>query len=258
VSLVAELEKPDSQVRAFFQDGFPELATIKAEVRKRAAELPLIRPAGPVPWGTVGEAIDYRIAFSFPAARPLAEEWGECAIAGAIIHDTTDPRGGPPRLPAELGALDLVNNRGLPHELVRNFFLSLRRTLVELSPMGRALERAAEERVCRYCYTLGLFDEIARAGHGIRSPLYELAPGAGLDELLAIASPVSIDDVCDMAELFCASQHQLMLGEAILKPSFLGSPGVGGADADLIVDHWLIDIKATINPGQISKSSWPW
>ena len=36
--------------------------------------------------------------------------------------------------------------------------------------------------------------------------------------------------------------------EAVLGPTFAGSPFIGGADADMILDKCLYDIKTTANP----------
>lgn len=76
--------------------------------------------------------------------------------------------------------------------------------------------------------------------------------------MLGLASDTAIADVCSMAELFCRTQQKLVAGDAVFKPTFSGSSAIGGADADLIVDRRLIEIKATINPGKIGKVSWPW
>jgi hypothetical protein len=234
----------------------PDLRAITREVRERANGLPTIRPSQTIPWGTVGEAIDYRIVFSFPAARALIPQCGMFAIEGMLIVDVG---AGPiPRLPAELGAFALTGARLLQHNLVRDFFLGLREKLEVLSPMDHRLDGTEEEQLCRYCYGLGLFDEITRAGLGIRSPLYELRRGASVNDLLAIASEASIGDVCRMASAFCDGQQDLFAGNAVLKPTFSGSHDVGGADADLIVDGCLIEVKTAIDPGKISKRSWPW
>jgi hypothetical protein len=260
LSLVRELETPDGRIRGFFEQRFRELGEIKSEVRQRAAGVPLTRPDTNVPWGTVGQAIDYRITFSFAAARELARSlWGESAIAGAILVEMG--KAGyerAPMLPAEDGAILLIANRRFPHGLVRGFFESLRRTLAEVAPRGMMLDRRGEETLCRHCYVLGLFDEISRAGLAIRSPLHELRADAGLDELLGLASDTAIADVCNMAELFCRTQRELVAGDAVFKPTFSGSNAIGGADADLTVDRCLIEVKATINPGKIGKASWPW
>ena len=40
----------------------------------------------------------------------------------------------------------------------------------------------------------------------------------------------------------------MLASPCILNPAFEGSQDVGGADADLILDGCLIDIKATVNP----------
>ena len=54
----------------------------------------------------------------------------------------------------------------------------------------------------------------------------------------------------DVANLFqAAKEHQcLPASGAIIGPTFAGSGVIGGADADLIIDHRLYDIKTTEKP----------
>lgn len=61
-------------------------------------------------------------------------------------------------------------------------------------------------------------------------------------------SPDCVDDLCRLSWGFFDSQPALLRQQAILNPTFEGSRLVGGADADLIVEGCLIDIKATVNP----------
>ncbi len=68
-----------------------------------------------------------------------------------------------------------------------------------------------------------------------------------MDELLAIPEPDWVDDMCKMSRLFKERSGDLLLGRAILNPTFDGSGDIGGADADLIVDDCLIEMKATVN-----------
>jgi len=44
------------------------------------------------------------------------------------------------------------------------------------------------------------------------------------------------------------TRPDLIRSPHVLNPTFAGSPDVGGADADLVIDGCLIDIKATVNP----------
>ena len=52
----------------------------------------------------------------------------------------------------------------------------------------------------------------------------------------------------EVSTLFQKALHWLPAGGAICGPEFAGSRAVGGADADLIVDNCLYDIKTTTNP----------
>ena len=133
-------------------------------------------------------------------------------------------------------------------ELVQDFFLSLGEKLALLSPNERLLDRCEEEELNRYCFVLALFEEIARSGLHITSPLFSNGPITTVDELLAIPEPDWVDDMCKMSRLFKERSSDLLSGRAILNPTFDGSGDVGGADADLIVDDCLIEMKATVNP----------
>ena len=67
-----------------------------------------------------------------------------------------------------------------------------------------------------------------------------------VDDLLALSPPECIDDMCNLSWRFYESFNHLLSYPHILNPNFEGSFAVGGADADLIVDGTLIDIKSTI------------
>jgi hypothetical protein len=57
-----------------------------------------------------------------------------------------------------------------------------------------------------------------------------------------------VEDVCQLSWLFYDQYTEILTHPVVLNPTFAGSRDIGGADADLIVDNCLIDIKATINP----------
>lgn len=57
-----------------------------------------------------------------------------------------------------------------------------------------------------------------------------------------------------MSWMFYDKWQNVLHGTAVLNPKFDGSPDVGGADADLILDGTLIDFKATIRPETIKRS----
>ena len=136
----------------------------------------------------------------------------------------------------------------LSSELVRKFFLSLDETVTRINPVARRLERSEEEQLARYCFVLSLLEEGFRAPVDDNSLLFVDGPKRTVAELLSIAEPDWVDDLCSMSWLFYDRYQHILSERVILNPNFDGSPDVGGADADLILDNRLIDIKATINP----------
>ena len=106
-----------------------------------------------------------------------------------------------------------------------------------------------EELIARYCIILALFEEVYRSsGASIRhSPITD-QEYTTIDALLAVAQPHWVDDLSNLAWLFHDRYSNLLSAEALLNPTFDGSADIGGADADLIIDGYLLDIKTTINP----------
>jgi hypothetical protein len=227
-----------------------------------------LRPMAKLPYSTIGMALDYRIRYCFAITphQNLVAYGGAQRSAGEIITDE-----------AELTELqDLMVNadqeriarrkiirtdgtsattywslpagaRLFSPDLIENFFASLDGTLRELEPTGRRLERVQEELLARYCVVLALFEEIARAGENINSLLYRRECST-VSDLLALSETHWTEDLCAMTWLFQERFSELLSHPVVLNPTFVGSPDVGGADADLILDNCLIDIKATVNP----------
>jgi len=139
-------------------------------------------------------------------------------------------------------------------ELLIAFFDSLDATLHTIQPIGRRLEPDEERLLARYCFILGLFEEPYRTGHYAEELLLLPAPRKSIDELLAIPENAWVDDLCTLSTLFYDNYHPLLSRPFTLNPTFAGSSDVGGADADLIVDDCLIEIKSSIRAG--IDSSW--
>ncbi len=135
-----------------------------------------------------------------------------------------------------------------PLKFIMSFFDSLNTTLHTIQPIGRRLEQDEERVLARYCFVLALFEEVFRTNRYRDSLLLMPAPRKSLDELLAISEDAWIDDLCALSTLFYDNYHHLLTQPHVLNPTFSGSPDVGGADADLVVDGCLIDIKTSISP----------
>src|SRR5207244_6201285 len=71
--------------------------------------------------------------------------------------------------------------------------------------------------------------------------------------LLRLAKPEWIEDLVSLSHGFRDSQRDLLKQDATLNPKFDGSRDVGGADADLIVNRCLIDIKTGVR-GEVTRN----
>jgi hypothetical protein len=220
MSLTAHLKDKESPVRQFLYTTFPNSGPITAETKSYLSTAKTILPAGTVQYAAVGMALDYRIRYCFGVTPPE-------------------------RLTAYEGALVGILAGKLAEDLVRGFFTRLKQSVARIKPVQQRLDAAPEATLNRYCYTLGLFELLYRAGPQVRSPLFA---ARSVDDLLAIAPAHAIDDLCELSWGFHASFEGDLTRPAILNPSFAGSGDVGGADADLILDGCLMDVKATTRP----------
>lgn len=173
------------------------------------------------PWSTVGIAFDYRVRYFFNAT-PVQDfvAFKGARAVGAYFGTQEIPKG----------------------------FSELQIELDKFAPeLGSTpLAPKKELRLCRLCYVLALYEEVFRSPYGIDSPLGQRGIDASLEELVALCSDGVANDLMKLGNLFRES-HGYLLGQvpAILNPNFGASRMLGGADADLIVGHRLIDIKTT-------------
>lgn len=248
MSLTGELDKKDSPVTRWFAARVANIKPISEGWSAAVKAAPLIRPETDrrIP-GTVGTAFDYRLRYWF-AITPLEE-----LVASAGMRQL-NPEASP--ITSRRGAPDaFLALRGPPPAesspvvaLLADFAASLDNTVSALDPIGGLIDDVDEQLLCRYCYVLGLFEELFRAGPRIRSPLYELADGSTVDDLLALPPQIWIDDLCALSRAFAGQYSKLASGRVVLNPTFAGSTEIGGADADLIVDGCLLDVKTTVDP----------
>lgn len=248
MSLTGELDKKDSPVTRWFAQRVTNIKPISEEWNAAVKAAPLIRPATDrrIP-GTVGTAFDYRLRYWF-AVTPLEE-----LIASAGMRQLnpeaspiTSRRGAPDAFLAVRGPAPAESSAVVA--LLADFAASLDNTVSALDPVGGLIDDADEQLLCRHCYLLGLFEELFRAGPRIRSPLYELADGSTVDDLLALPPQIWIDDLCALSRAFAEHYRKFAGDRVVLNPTFAGSTEIGGADADLIVDGCLLDVKTTVNP----------
>ncbi len=142
-------------------------------------------------------------------------------------------------------------------EIIETFFDRLDDMLVTIRPVGRRLTLEEERVIVRYCFILALFEEVYRSDRYKDGPLFVPSTKQNIDELLAIPEDDWIDDLSQLSLRFYDTYHDLLSRPFILNPTFSGSRDVGGADADLIVDGCLLEIKtsklAKIDPGWLRQ-----
>lgn len=235
VSLTRLLEERHGPVREFFERRLPDQTSFRA--RWRAAGPPSILPRDErPPWGQLGAAFDYRMRY-FVAATP-PNELAAAAGAGhlAVAHH-----------PGPLGAISEVQARIDGHDPYRHVAWALDELVERTNPIGTVLASDDERLLCRLCYLLALYEALVRSPQArATSPLLELAPDVDLDTQLALVEDVWVDDVVALAHGFAAVGAPVLCGRArvVPNPTFPAEPRLN-ADADLLVDELLLEIKAT-------------
>ncbi len=231
MSLTSHLRDPQSPIGQFIRQHGSQTARIARVTNPQLRSAETINP-GFEPWvySHLGTALDYRIRYFFavtPSQQLIA--YTGASLLPVQISDSGYPMEGPYSL-----------------DLIEAFFTRLDAFLETIQPVGRQLEAEVERMLARYCFVLGLFEEVYRSGRYMDGLLMVPAPKESVDELLAIADDSWIDDLCALSRVFYERYHHLLSLPFTLNPTFTGSLDVGGADADLIVDGCLIEIKSSI------------
>jgi hypothetical protein len=197
--------------------------------------------------GTVGTAFDYRARYYFEAhpAEPMAAHYGAALWCGRCDARLAGSR--VRRLEADPSTIGLPPRWRASFKLVRQFFAHVDDVVAELDPVAHRLDDDAEETLARCCLVLALLEQLYRAGNSLwfESPLYWLGRKAGLEDLIAVPEPDQVADLCALSKAFYEDEADLLERRVVCNPSFSGSPLVNGADADLVVDDCLIELKTS-------------
>ena len=226
MSLSSHLKDNNSPVRQFLSDHFPNTAMLAREAREGLSKASTMRQTMTAPLSTIGTSLDYRLRYYFDITR--SEDL--VAWKGAQLMEL---------------AMVGMNTPTIDPGVAKSFFANLEHQLQELNPIGRRLDSSQEEVIGRYCVVLALFEQVYRAGTRINSPLFS-GIYKSAEDLLEIAKSHWIDDLRNLSWLFYDRHHDLLTSSVVLNPTFDGSVDVGGADADLILDGCLVDIKTTV------------
>ena len=246
MSLTSHLNNPTSPIGQFIKQRFAQTArlTKAANLQLKAAET--LRPAlsgSLYPYAPIGTAIDYRIRYAFDVTpyQQLVAWHGALLLTAKPVESLT-------LTPNYFDIMQGVAQGPYPLKLVRQFFESLDYTLQTIQPVGRRLDAEAEHLLDRYCVVLSFFEQVFRSNAYLQGPLLQPTMKQSVEELLAIPQDSWLDDLSQIFNLFYARYHDLLSHPYILNPTFAGSLDIGGADADLVVDRCLIDIKASVSP----------
>ncbi len=279
--LTSELDRPDSPARKFLEEKFPNTRRVVRDANTVLRQAETIRPAAPLPWGTLGTAFDYRARYYFRATpfQDLTAWQGAQEISGTDLgwEDTdqsvawyADKMGIHMDSLGSLSVLRRFQGRTqryigpnpermlfsrpsqrdslIPSEIIMDFFASLEDVLARIRPEGRLLELNDEELLARYCVVLALFEEMTRPGAAqarLSSPLVRESDWT-VKTLLQIVQTHWVDDLYRLSRAFFFVFQDRLLDKVILNPIFQGSGDVGGADGDIIVDNCLVDFKVTV------------
>jgi hypothetical protein len=243
VALTWWLADSSSPLRRWFEAALPNVRHVQKDYRLSGPVT--IQPPAECAHGTIGTAFDYRARYYFNVTNPDQ-------FAAAVGAKRT-------------GAV----------ELYQEVATELTGFLKQVSPIGSRLGPDEEATLNRFCYALALFEECYRSRLWRNSPLAPLVldgwvddgvwwplPGRGprlaplalgdcVDELLRVPPAEVIADLCALSFAFADAASDLIAlrDRTVLSPAFRGSELVEGADADLIVDGCLYDLKTSKQPG---------
>ena len=242
MSLTGHLKNKDSPIRQFLRTRFPNTRSFLADDRKRIREADTIRPREAVPWFTIGTALDYRIRYYFGLTPSDQLNAYRGARTLPVIHHARE------------GDLENVGYDALRADFDA-FFGSLEELTKRNQTVGKKLTESDEDRLNRHCVVLALLEEVYRGGVRPESPLSTME-SSNEEALLSLVLQEWISDLTRLSWAFYDGFNYLLPLDRVLNPEFDGSEDVGGADADLIVDGTLIDIKTTVE--QRIRSEWIW
>lgn len=208
------------------------------------------------PWGTAGTAFDYRLRLLLDRGTPaetVAALERSPAAAGARLLGT---HGGRPRAGRTGGS----PGRGWQETLsaVADHLAAARRGTG--GPHERLGEQVDDLALSRLCGVLALYEQLYRIGPShqawSRSPLVAGGPDADLDSLRKL---VDARLPADVAAMTCLAGQQPGLQDVSnieAGATFARSADLGGADADLLLDGLLLEVKTVQNAALTQLLLW--
>jgi len=128
----------------------------------------------------------------------------------------------------------------------RKFLDHQNKLVTRLSPVGRQLNSKDETTLNINCVILAWFEQVYRSRGHVWPALDILLRQATVEGLISGVQLDMVQDISQLSSAFAADAKGLFKPDPILNPMFEGSPDVGGADADMIIDKTLIEFKCTL------------
>lgn len=148
-----------------------------------------------------------------------------------------------------------IQSTYLPLECTLELLDVVDATVARVAAHKRRPSSGEEAELARCCLALSIFETVRRIGGRGWPPSFldGIVPATAADLMDAIPA-ILVADMTALAGAFverCPAWHG---APATLGPQFTGSPDVGGADGDLIVDGCLWEIKTTVQTR--AKRAW--
>ncbi|MGW7542128.1 hypothetical protein ACWGKQ_13545 [Streptomyces sp. NPDC054770] len=232
-------------------DGYlPDWEAARSKLRRSLADAPApFRPDVPVgthhPWQLIGRAIDERVRLMVGPTQSIDRRNGRPSDGVG----TSDGIGLGRVLPALQAKL-----RRAPDE-IRAAVNAAPADLTAALCVAQGSAAQDEELLARYCYLAALFDVRGGISQAVDWLLCDGA-ATSLESWVTRVPPAAVDDLVQLAALAAPVFHplaQMPTQDKLAGPWFAGTRDVGGADADLILNRTLIDIKAYADPRRIGR-----
>jgi hypothetical protein len=239
VSLTRLLRGGKNPVHDWFAENFRETHSVCTDANRHLREGSTKEPCA-VPLLPGADASLVGTAVGYLLSAHLCENALDATVATSSAQLLDRPLAGRIRFPPSLVERAVV-------ERVR-----------ELHPWtGQQLDGQRWSELCQLVCILARFEQVFRAGAAV---LHHLVPplaehGDNLGELAAaLVEPPTLDDVGALGRATVEDlAHIREARELFIGPTFAQSLALGGADADLIYDGTLLDLKSTSQAGVVGR-----
>ncbi len=261
MSLTGHLDDPQSALRRFFSDTYPHID----QVRFAAVDVP--RSTITISGEDLALTTQSRFSPGGPKVLPPADQSSERAYDRRAAGTAFDYRvrfllapQDPARLTAAAGARHLARRWHQP--LPGPGWNELAQAILSLQATDgtQRLSDSTSLTTARLCGLLALYEQLYRCPerYATNNPLVLAGPDADLQRQFRLVDERLVHDVVALTALFEASQPALAnpRHQVVCNPTFDCSSDLGGADADLIVDGTLIEIKTVTTAVLNSITIW--